>query len=249
MNQSLRVLAAAITAAALPDAAFADLASNVGVVSDYRYRGISQSRLEPALQGGADYDNGGLYVGAWASTIKWITDAGTAGSFGAGNADVELDIYGGYKAELVKDSLAYDIGLLAYQYPGNKLTPRAETYEIYGALTYGPVTAKYSHSVGRLFGVAHSRNSGYLDLGASFELASGLSLAAHIGRQSISHNGGLSYSDCSLALTYQPAKGLVLGATAYATDTKKIGGTYAYSSPAGKDLGRTGIAAGVKYMF
>jgi uncharacterized protein (TIGR02001 family) len=48
-------------------------------------------------------------VGAWASTIKWIKDAG-------GGADVEIDLYGGYKGELVKD-VAYDVGVLSYQYP------------------------------------------------------------------------------------------------------------------------------------
>ena len=63
----------------------------MGVVTDYRYRGISQSRLKPALQGGVDFAHkSGFYLGTWASTIKWIKDAG-------GDAPVELDLYGGYK--------------------------------------------------------------------------------------------------------------------------------------------------------
>jgi len=49
------------------------LSYNIGVVTDYRYRGISQSRKRPALQGGIDYANkNGFYVGTWASTITWI---------------------------------------------------------------------------------------------------------------------------------------------------------------------------------
>src|SRR5687767_7899350 len=78
-----------LTSLVLSGAAFAQtapestLSFNVGAVTDYRYRGISQSRLKPALQGGVDYTHGsGFYVGAWASTIKWIKDAG-------GDADVE----------------------------------------------------------------------------------------------------------------------------------------------------------------
>ena len=68
------------------------LSFNAGVVSDYRYRGISQSRLDPAVQGGVDYaDKSGFYVGAWGSSIKWIKDAN------GGNAPVEVDLYGGYK--------------------------------------------------------------------------------------------------------------------------------------------------------
>ena len=40
---------------------------NVGVTNDYRFRGISQTRMKPAISAGADYTNNptGLYVGAW----------------------------------------------------------------------------------------------------------------------------------------------------------------------------------------
>src|SRR5438445_3066721 len=57
------------------------LSYNVGVVTDYRYRGISQSARAPALQGGVDYaDKSGWYVGTWASTIKWIKDSSFPGA-------------------------------------------------------------------------------------------------------------------------------------------------------------------------
>src|ERR1035437_2742238 len=141
-------LASAQTAApAAPAAPEPDytLSYNVGVVTDYRYRGISQSRLAPALQGGVDFAaKNGIYLGAWASTIKWIKDAG-------GKDDFELDLYGGYKGEIAKD-VSYDVGYLRYEYVGNKLGAvsglvDANTDELYGALTYGAYTAKYSHSV------------------------------------------------------------------------------------------------------
>lgn len=242
MKKPLLALAAALTVSSLPSVALADLAYNVGAVSDYRYRGISQSRLKPALQGGVDWSDGGLYLGSWASSIKWIKDAG-------GNADAEIDVYGGYKGDIVKDSLTYDVGFLTYQYPNNKLATKAETYEIYGALTYGPVTAKYSHSVSNLFGFADSKSSGYFDLSASFELAEGLSLAPHVGYQKVANNGSYSYTDYSLALNYEAAKGFVLSATAYGTDTKKVAGSYAYVSPAGKNLGKAAVVLGAKYNF
>ena len=57
--------------------AVAPLSFNLSLTSDYRYRGISQSRVKPALQGGADYAfANGFYIGSWASTINWIKDAG-----------------------------------------------------------------------------------------------------------------------------------------------------------------------------
>ena len=50
------------------------LSFNAGVVTDYRYRGISQTRLKPAVQGGLDFAHkSGFYLGAWASTIKSVS--------------------------------------------------------------------------------------------------------------------------------------------------------------------------------
>ena len=58
------------TAPAAPESA---IAYNVGVVSEYRYRGQAKTKGDPALQGGVDYTGAnGFYAGAWGSTIKWI---------------------------------------------------------------------------------------------------------------------------------------------------------------------------------
>lgn len=220
--------------AVVPSLAYADLAFNAGVVTDYRYRGISQTRLKPALQGGVDWSDGPFYLGFWGSTIKWIKDAG-------GDANAELDFYGGYKGEIVKD-LAFDVGFLTYQYPSNKLNPSANTNEIYGALTYGPVTLKYSHSVSNLFGFADSKNSGYLDLNATFDVA-GFSVTPHIGRQTVKRNGAATYTDVSLTVSKEVAKGLSLSLTAVDTNTT------AYAGPGGKDLGKSSLVLGAKYSF
>lgn len=230
------------TSLALPSLALADLSFNVGGVSDYRYRGISQSRLKPAVQGGADWSAGPFYVGAWASSIKWIDDANPASSNKA-----ELDIYGGYKGEIVKD-LGFDVGVLTYQYPGHKLPTSPNTTEVYGALTYGPATLKYSHSVSNLFGFSDSKGSGYVDLSASFEVA-GLTLAPHVGYQKVARNGDFSYTDYSLTVSKEVLKGLTVSGAVVGADTKKIAGAPVYASPAGKDLGKAGAVLGVKVVF
>jgi len=235
MHHNKVALAAIIAlATALPAVSHADVAFNVGAVSDYRYRGISQTRLKPALQGGVDFSQGGLYLGAWASTIKWIKDGG-------GGADVELDLYGGYKGELTK-GLTYDVGVLAYQYPGHDLGVSPNTTEIYGALTYGPVTAKYSHSVSNLFGFSDSKGSGYLDLSATFEITDGWMLTPHIGRQTVKNLGVASYTDASLTLS-KDFSGFVVSLAA--VDAK----TGVYVGPGNKDLGKRALVAGVKYNF
>src|SRR4051812_31057880 len=166
---------------------------NIGAVTDYRYRGISQSRLKPAIQGGADFAHkSGFYIGTWASSIKWVKDSG-------GNADAEIDLYGGYKFQ--GGPVAFDIGALRYYYPDAQLAVSPNTTELYAAGTWGPATLKYSHAVTNLFGFADSKNSYYVDLSATFDTGYwGLTVTPHIGYQSVKNNGAFSYTDWSVAL-------------------------------------------------
>ena len=213
------------------------LSFNIGLASDYRYRGISQSRLKPALSAGADYSHAsGLYAGTWLSSIRWIKDAG-------GNAPVEWDVYGGYKGSA--GPIGYDVGLLRYQYPSAQLAVSPNTTEIYGALTYGVATLKYSHALTNLFGFADSKGSGYLELGASFDLGDGWSVAPHVGRQWVRRNGDFSYTDYSLTLNKDFGNGLVASAALVGTDADKA----LYVTPSGRFTGRTALVLGLKYSF
>ncbi len=227
------------------------LSFNVSVTSDYRYRGISQSRLKPALQGGADYAlPGGFYIGTWGSTISWIKDAGKIAGVDTGSSPVEIDFYGGYKGEIQKD-FGYDVGLLQYWYPGNKLdriAKNANTTEIYGALTYGPATIKYSHSLTTLFGTPDSKGSGYLDLSANFDVGSGFTVSPHVGHQKVRHFSDGSYTDYSLMLN-KDLYGVTLSGGVVGSDAKKINGIPVYMSPAGKNLGRDAVVVAVKKTF
>lgn len=211
------------------------LTYNAAVTSDYRYRGISQSRLDPALQGGADYVRGdGLYVGTWLSSIKWTHDLG-------GDGHVEWDIYGGKRGQLTPD-LSYDVGGLYYYYPGNGLGPNANTFELYGQLGYGPAYLKYSNSTTNLFGTPDSKHSGYLDIGANVDLAKGLVLNLHAGRQMVRHHDALSYNDYKLGLSKD------LGVCTVALSFVKAA-TNAYLSPARKNLGRPAVVLSVSKTF
>ncbi|MEK7347144.1 MAG: TorF family putative porin [Pseudomonadota bacterium] len=219
------------------------LSFNVGAVSDYRYRGISQSRLKPALQGGVDYaDKSGFYVGAWGSTIKWIKDTPgvTAGS-------TEVDLYGGYKGAV--GDVAYDVGFLRYQYSGNNYANygvNANTNEVYGAATFGVVTAKYSHAISNLFGNIDSKNSYYLDLSAAFDLGNGFSLTPHVGYQKIKNvtDDAGSYTDYSLTLTKDLGNGLSATAAVVGTDADRT-----FYTLKDKFNGKSGLVVGLKYAF
>jgi uncharacterized protein (TIGR02001 family) len=226
-------------AQAAPAAPESTMSFNVGGVNEYRYRGISQSRFDTALSGGADYaDKSGVYVGVWGSSIKWIKDAG-------GKSNTEVDYYAGYKFTV--GDVGYDIGFLHYDYSGNALKPSANTNEFYGAATMGPVTLKYSQSTGNLFGFANSKGSSYVDLTATFDLGDGYSLVPHIGYQAVkgAGNGIYSYTDTALTLGKDLGNGLAASAAIIGTNAK----TGSYVSPAGKQLGKSGLVVGLKYSF
>ena len=226
-------------AQAAPAAPESTMSFNVGGVNEYRYRGISQSRFDAALSGGADYaDKSGVYVGVWGSSIKWIKDAG-------GKANTEVDLYGGYKFTM--GDVGYDIGFLHYEYSGNALKPSANTNELYGAITMGPATLKYSQSTGNLFGFANSKGSSYVDLTATFDLGDGYSLVPHVGYQAVkgAGNGIYSYTDTALTLGKDLGNGLSASAAIIGTNAK----TGSYVSPAGKQLGKSGLVVGLKYSF
>ncbi len=216
------------------------LSFNVGVTTDYRYRGISQSRLDPAVQGGIDYaDKSGFYVGAWGSSIKWIKDSG------ASKGTTELDLYGGYKG--AAGNVSYDVGVLRYQYFGNTLsavTANANTTEIYGAVTYNVFTAKYSHALTNTFGNVNSKNSYYLDLSATFDLGNGFTLTPHVGRQMINNTPIASYNDYSLTLGKDLGNGLSASVMAVGTNADTVPYTLV-----GKYNGKDALVLGLKYAF
>jgi uncharacterized protein (TIGR02001 family) len=226
----------ALPAVAAEEQAEHTVSYNASVVTDYRYRGLSQSRLDPALQGGADYTHNptGFYAGTWLSSIKWTKNLG-------GDGNVEWDLYGGKRGEL-GGAISYDVGGLYYFYPSNGLHPNANTFELYGQLGYGPVFAKYSHTTTNLFGTPDSKQSGYLDVFANFPVTDGLVLNLHAGRQRVRNNGSLSYNDYKIGLTKDFGVASVTLA-AIKADTR------AYLSPSGSNLGKTAAVLSVTKTF
>jgi len=249
MNLKSKIALAALTLTA-GSSVMAQLAYNVGAVSEYRYRGLAQSALAPAVQGGVDYaHSSGFYVGAWGSQIRWIKEAGTAANVET-KGDVELDLYGGYKGNLTKD-VTYDVGYLRYEYIGNTYkdiagTVSPNTDEAYGALSYGAYTFKVSYAFSDLFGYAKSSGSTYYDLSGTFDLGSGYSVVPHVGYQAIegSANKQYSYTDYSVTLAKDLGKGLSATIAAVGTDGKAS--LYKVN---GRQLEAATVVLGVKYTF
>ena len=243
---SLALIASGAFAQAKPPEPDYTLAFNLGAVSDYRFRGISQTSFDPALQGGADFSHkSGLYLGVWGSNIKWIKDY-----VGATKGSTEIDLYGGFKGEITSD-LTFDLGLIRYQYPGNTAaakTVNANTTEVYGALSYSVVTAKYSRATSNFIANTNSDGSGYFEVSASFDLGDGFSLTPHVGHQTIPNVAGSvgNYTDYSLSLAKDFGNGLVVSAAAIGSDAKRA---FYTNPPDGKNLGKSTVVVGLKYNF
>jgi uncharacterized protein (TIGR02001 family) len=215
----------AFTALALiAGAAVADdgLTANITLATKYKYRGQDQSDPTkdsvPAIQGGFDYALGNFYLGNWNSSIGFAN--GT-----------EMDFYGGYKGEA--SGIGYDVGLLQYYYPGSG-SSAANTTELYGALTFGIATVKYSHVLsddyfgyGSAFGVK-GRGTGYLDLSANYEVAKGLTLNGHVGYTRLAGDlkdaGLVNYVDYKLGATYDLGKGLSVSGAYVGANKKDVWG-------------------------
>lgn len=101
------------------------VSGNVALTTDYRFRGVTFSGNEPAIQGGIDlaWDQG-FYVGTWASSIQNFSS----------NDEIELDLYGGYAGEF-GNGLGYDIGVIAYTYPGTSNFSDTWYPEIYASVS------------------------------------------------------------------------------------------------------------------
>src|SRR6185436_477134 len=105
---SLAFAQAATPPAAAPEPS--PFTANLTLVSDYRFRGISQTFGMPALQGGFDFVHAsGIYLGNWNSNVSQ--------SAGFPNGNLEMDFYGGFKKSW--GDLGMDIGFIYYYYPGS----------------------------------------------------------------------------------------------------------------------------------
>jgi len=235
-----RLIASAVVAAiAAPLEAQSphSLTGNVALVGDYRFRGLSQTYRQPAVQGGIDYTHAsGAYLGTWGSNVS--------GNQFLNGGSLELDLYGGYRWTVGK--VGMDLGLQYYWYPQARYNidpgDRYNTTEVFAGVRYDHFSAKYSHALTHLFGMktqtiggycgigadgtaastdclgtGGTKGSGYVDLGATFDVVLGVSLALHYGRQFVRSYSHLSYADYRIGFT-RPFGAVTLGAAVVGAD-------------------------------
>ncbi len=235
--------------------------ANIGLFSQYVFRGLTQTNEKPAVQGGFDLAHkSGFYAGTWASNVNWIADA-VAPPYSV-SASMEWDFYGGYKGSLPAD-FGYDLGVLYYYYPGNygNAPPgytKPDTTELYGALSWKFLSLKYSWSANnKTFGVPDSRGSSYLDFTASYDVIDKVSdaigkvtLLGHVGHQWYTgnpngfDNGNFNYTDWKAGVSTE-----IYGVTVGVYGTGTNAQSQYYTNVYGKDISKSQFVAYVQKTF
>ena len=269
MHKSVLALSVVAALAAPGPAAAADpspVTGNMSIVSDYRFRGISQTYLGPAIQGGIDYAHAsGIYLGNWNSSVTENVFLGGSG--------IEMDFYGGWKKTF--GDIGLDVGTIYYHYPRAEFqsatagSAKFDNWEIYLGASWKWLSGKLYYALSDYFGLASEQSLGgywsnrdtgaalgssqgsdgtwYLDLNATVPVTKELSVVAHYGMLEVNKYSELDYKDWKLGVTYD-VNGWILGAAYVDTDADK-GWYYTGGSKGNKSTGDSTIVFSVMKTF
>tara|TARA_B100000787_G_scaffold80153_1_gene59153 strand:- start:48 stop:854 length:807 start_codon:yes stop_codon:yes gene_type:complete len=235
------------------------VSGNVGLYSDYIFRGYTQTKNDPALQGGFDIEHeSGAYAGVWASNVNWTTEGG----YMTDNS-LELDFYGGFAGSLGETGIGYDVGILKFYYPGDNLDnvnsangagaggPDTDATEVYASLSkqIGPVSASlgvYYVVSDDAWGFADADGSKYYTADVDVPIGeTSLTASVHVGRQTFEGVGNdpYDYTDWKVNLEYAVNDTFALGG--FYTDTnQKVGSWTVNNVYLGDGTGGVYLSAG-----
>ena len=218
----------------------AEITTNLGATSDYRYRGISQTQNAPAIQGGIDYTNkNGFYAGNWNSSVSSLVYTNGAG--------IETDLYAGYKKEI--KGITLDVGSYNYFYPRASVNKtNYDTREVYVGAAKGPVSIKVSQSLGDYFAASNSRGSRYYQADVAYPIAgTKASILAHVGRTDVANQTVLDSNDYNAGVGYNLA-GFDLAARYY-TNSNKTAAFQTANTVGNQKLYRNAVVLSVSKTF
>lgn len=169
-------MAVILTAGAASAQDSPEVAWNLGVTSDYVFRGYSQTGEDPAIFGGVDVTVGSFYTGAWVSNVDFGDDT-----------DAEFDIYGGYRTEV--SGFAVDVGVVGYLYVSQPAGADYDYVELKAAAlrAIGPVTLGAAvYWSPDFFGA--DEEATYVEANAAFSPAARWTVSGAVGHQALDVN-------------------------------------------------------------
>ena len=174
-----------LVALTVSQSAYAGLSANVGMTTDYRYRGISQNDKAIAIQGGFDYEDDGFYVGIWGSSVDFQVQT-------LDDATAEVDVYAGFTGSIGDSEIDYSVGFLHYSYPNSDSSLNYNFTEITASLSYDIFALNYGHTSDYFAG---SGSADYINVSADFALSEAISLGVAIGHQTVDDNAAWGTPD------------------------------------------------------
>lgn len=245
------------------------LAGNMRIVSDYRFRGVSQTYLGPAIQGGIDYAHAsGIYLGNWNSSVSSQVYRGGSG--------IEMDFYGGWRRSFGGDFIV-DTGLIYYWYPnaewnGNTGSTtgnsKFDNLEFFAGASFKWISAKVFYALSDYFGLDNAQagsywvhkddnaplggrggsdSTVYSDLTVTIPVNPQVNLIGHYGHLEVRRYGELDYKDWKLGITYD-SNGWLLGA-AYISTSAKGDWYYTFGTDGLKETANATIVFSVEKTF
>lgn len=215
-------LAALLTASAASAQDTPDVAWNLGVTSDYVFRGYSQTTEDAAIFGGVDVTIGSFYAGAWASNVDFGDDT-----------DAELDLYGGYRTEV--SGFAVDVGVVGYLYVSQPAGADYDYVELKAAASraIGPLTLGAAvYWSPDFFGA--DEEATYVEANASFSPADKWTVSGAVGHQALDVNA--DYATWNAGVAYAISDNVAVDLRYHDTDV---------TGPLSDDR----VVAGLKFLF
>ncbi len=207
--------APAAPAAPTPDLV---IAYNVGVQSDYVFRGVSQTNSEPSAFGGIDLTYKSIaYAGVWTSNLNFKP-------FGDTHTREEVDLYGGIRPTL--GDFNFDFGMQYYGYTGQaKGAPNVDYTEIYAKVThaFGPLTLGASVYYSWGF-TGETGDATYTEINAAYTITPKWSVSGAVGHQDIELAS--DYTTWNAGVTYALTDHIGIDVRYYDTDSHGLGNPY-----------------------
>lgn len=185
---------------------------NLGVTSDYVFRGVSQTDEKAAVQGGVDVTYKSAYAGAWASNVDF-----------GDSTEAEVDLYAGVRPEL--GGFTLDLGVIAYLYPGEPSSADWTYVEakVGASRAVGPVTFGGAVYISPQF-TGHTGQSLYSELNFAWKASDKVSVSGAFGHQDIEDADG--YSTWNLGAAYAITDKVSVDARYWDTDEHGFGANY-----------------------
>lgn len=186
MTKKALVLSAALAAAVSSGASVAEVTGNLGVGSNYIWRGVTQTLDQASISGGIDWGHeSGVYAGTWVSNVDY-SDVGTQ------DTGYEFDGYAGFAGE--SGGIGYDVGVIAYMYP---VTPEAGFTELYLTGSYSMFSLGAYFTVDKASGITDPAGDDDLYITASVDLAP---VSIYVGDYSFDADPASDYSHYGVSL-------------------------------------------------